>query len=159
LIDGNFSFIENVFPNYKPVEINSLAQIKSVIPNKLPIPSDKPSVDDIYNKFVNEKKSNSYMYNPPLTLDKITSPLLGKPLAYTNGLLEKMTVKQDLQPSIENEISEKDVEYINYVLKSEKCKDILLNSLNLKESKNQTNNLIEFIAFVLIGIFLLYLLR
>ena len=30
----------------------------------------------IYNKFISEKKSNSYMYNPPLTLDKITSPLL-----------------------------------------------------------------------------------
>ncbi len=161
MIDGNFSFIENVFPNYKSAEINSLAQIKSVIPNKLPIPSDKPSLDEIYNKFVKEKKSNSYMYNPPLTLEKITSPLLGKPLAHVNnsekGLIEKMTVEEE--PQSQNQINEKDLECINYVLKSEKCKDILLKSLNLKESKNQTNNMIEFIAFILLGIFLLYILR
>jgi hypothetical protein len=161
LIDGNFSFIENVFPNYKPAEINSLAQIKSVIPNKLPVPSDKPSVDEIYNKFVKEKKSNSYMYNPPLTLEKITSPLLGKPLAYLNnnekGLIEKMTVQEE--PKIQTQLNEKDFECINHILQSEKCKDVLIKSLNLKESKYKTNNTIEFLAFVLIGIFLIYLLR
>lgn len=151
MIDGNFSYIQSVFPNYKASEINSLAQIKTFAPNKLPIPSST-DVDEIYKKFVKEKQSNSYFYNTPLSLEKITSPLLGKPITkLEQPVIEKMTNAEQSQLS--------DEDYINYVLKSDYCKEMIINALNLESSKKQNNMIIEFIAFVLIGLFLIYLLN
>ncbi len=153
MIDGNFSFIDSVFPNYKPSEINSLAQIKSVIPNKLPIPV-QDNVDEIYKRFVNEKQSNSYFYNTPLSIDKITSPLLNKPITKLNEpMIEKMTNVTRNFDQLGHE------QYIEHVLNCPECKHMIINALNLESSKKQNNNIIEFLAFVLIGLFLIYLLN
>lgn len=151
MIDGNFSFIETVFPNFKPSQLNALAPIKSLAPNKVAVPSP-PNVDEIYNKFVKEKTSNSYFYNPPL-FDKINSPLTGKPISQLNGgvVLEKMTNQMD-----EKKMSNED--YVEYVLNNDECRKMIMKSLSLESSKRQNNTTIEFIAFVLIGIFLIYLI-
>lgn len=155
MIDGNFSFIDSVFPNYKASEINSLAQIKSVIPNKLPIPV-QTDVDEIYKKFVKEKQSNSYFFNTPLSLDKITSPLLGKPITkLTEPVVEKMTNVDTEKKS--DELTHE--QYVEHVLNCPECKQMVINALNLESSKKQNNSIIEFLAFVLIGLFLIYLLN
>lgn len=155
MIDGNFSFIDSVFPNYKPSEINSLAQIKSVIPNKLPVPT-QTNFEEIYKKFVNEKQSNSYFFNTPLSLDKITSPLLGKPITnLSEPVIEKMTNVNTTQKP--GELTHE--QYVEHVLNCPECKQMIMNALNLESSKKQNNNIIEFLAFVLIGLFLIYLLN
>ena len=150
MIDGNFSFIESVFPNFKPSQLNALAPIKSLAPNKVAVPSP-PNVDEIYNKFVKEKSSNSYFYNPPL-FDKINSTLTGKPISQLNGgaVLEKMTnVKNDQLTN---------ADYVEYVLNNEECRKMIMKSLSLESSKRQNNATLEFIAYVLIGVFLIYLI-
>ena len=150
MIDGNFSFIESVFPNFKPSQLNALAPIKSLAPNKVSVPSP-PNVDEIYNKFVKEKSSNSYFYNPPL-FDKINSTLTGKPISQLNGgaVLEKMTnVKNDQLTN---------ADYVEYVLNNEECRKMIMKSLSLESSKRQNNATLEFIAYVLIGVFLIYLI-
>ncbi len=147
MIDGNFSYIQNVFPNYKATEVNTLSKTKMFAP-KLPVPST-PNLDEVYNKFIKEKGSNSYFYNPPL--NKIESPLLGKPLNELNTLNkisnEEAIKKQNLE------------DYINYVLKSDYCKEMIINTLNLESKKKRDNHIMEFIAIILIGIFLIYLLN
>ena len=146
MIDGNYSYISSVFPNYKSSEINSLSEIKSLAPNKLPIPS-KVDVDEIYKKFVKEKQSDSYFYNTPLGLEQITSPLLGKPITQINSkkMVEKFSDKLS------------DEQYVYYVLNSDNCKKMIINALNLESSKRENYMMIEFLAFVLIGIFLIYI--